>query len=94
MMPRRDNYDTLYRICAQTFCAGLGVGIDGFVNWSAPILGYMVGWQLDRVEAYCARKGWELTAVDGYPPVKGTASGFFGQVVPPASEAEPRSDER
>ena len=61
-------YDTLYSIDAPHFNAGLGVSIDGLVNWSAPILHYMVGWQLDRVEAHCAGKGWKLEAVGGYPP--------------------------
>lgn len=61
-------YDTLYRIVAPHFVAGLGVGIDGIVNWSAPIIHYMVGWQLERVLAYCARKDWKLEVVGGYPP--------------------------
>jgi hypothetical protein len=63
-------YDTLYRIEAPHMVAGLGVGIDGLVNWSAPILCYMVGWELERVLAYCAKKGWQLEPVGGYPPAK------------------------
>jgi hypothetical protein len=60
-------YDALYRIEAPHMVAGLGIGIDGLVNWSAPILGYMLGWDYQRVSDYCKGKRWTLEKVGGYP---------------------------
>ena len=54
--------DQLYRIVAPHFVAGLGFG-RGTVRWSAPILGYMVGWDYGRVSEYCKRKDWQLERV-------------------------------
>lgn len=59
-------YETLYRIEAPHMVAGLGIGIDGFVNWSAPIVAFMIGWQLPKVTDYCRQKGWRLQEVGGY----------------------------
>ena len=55
------NYDHLYRIVDQFgVAAGLGIGVDGFVNWTAPIIGYMIGWNYGRVKEYCDKKGWSI----------------------------------
>ena len=44
-------------IDAPHFNAGL-VLVGGKVIEAAPILRYMLGWELERVLAYCRRKGW------------------------------------
>ena len=61
-----NQYETLFRISAAHFVAGLGVSIDSHVNWSAPILGYMVGWDLPRVRQHCAQKKWMIEEIGGY----------------------------
>lgn len=48
----------LYRITAQHFCAGFVLG-----QTYAPIIAYMAEWPLDKIIAYCKRKGWELEQV-------------------------------
>jgi hypothetical protein len=42
-------------IDAPHFCAGI---VDGR---AAPIIKYMVGWDIDRILEYCEHKGWKLT---------------------------------
>ena len=59
-MSRRHNWDHLYRITAPHLCAGLGIGVDGVVNWSAPTISYMRGWEYQQVSDYCRRKRWTL----------------------------------
>jgi len=44
----------LIRIEAPHFVAGY----DMANNNIAPIIKYMRGWNLTRIETYCARKGW------------------------------------
>lgn len=39
------------------------VGVNGdhyIVIRAAPIIRYMVGWTLERVEDYCKKKGWKI----------------------------------
>lgn len=60
-------YDSLFRIVAPHMVAGMGIGVDGIVNWSAPIVHYMVGWQLPKVRRYCGDKGWTFEQVGGWP---------------------------
>ncbi len=50
------------QITARHFCAGLVVTND-VITGAAPILGYMKGWELERVVAYCRRKDWHIGAV-------------------------------
>lgn len=68
----------IYRISAEHFVAGLDTrryaddhhgqyGIE-IVDNAAPIIKYMVGWSIDRVNAYCTLKGWDLE----YVPHNGT----------------------
>lgn len=52
----------LYRITAPHFVAGIVVG-DGKVTGSAPILKYMRGWTMARVETYCYTKSWRLDLI-------------------------------
>jgi len=42
----------LIRITAPHFCAGITNGR------AAPILQYMRGWTVKRIQAYCVAKGW------------------------------------
>ena len=48
----------LYRIAAPHFCAGFVLG-----ERYAPIIDYIRDWPIDKVAAYCKRKGWELEQV-------------------------------
>ena len=47
------------RIEAPHFVAG---AIKGGL-W-APIIGYMRGWTLGRIKAYCLAKGWAITVYE------------------------------
>lgn len=47
---------SLIRITAPHFVAGLEA--DGTVKRTAPILGYMLGWDGRKVADYCKAKGW------------------------------------
>lgn len=46
---------TLLRISARHFTAGIIPG-----GRAAPILRYMLPWTIDKIRAYCARKGWTV----------------------------------
>lgn len=48
----------LIQITAPHFCAGL-VLVSDIVMLAAPIVKYMQGWTLLRVQAYCAQKRWK-----------------------------------
>ena len=58
----------LYQIKAPYFTAGLFFGYskgdDLFVMEAAPIIKYMKGWNLNRLENYCKRKGWDCNEVE------------------------------
>lgn len=45
------------RIEAPYFCAGITI-LNGRGAKAAPIIAYMVGWTLFRIERYCQVKGW------------------------------------
>jgi hypothetical protein len=47
----------MIRIVAPHFVAGVEV-VDGVVTTGAPILRYMRGWTVARVESYAKSKGW------------------------------------
>ena len=66
----------LLQLTAKHFCAGLIVQ-DGRVTVTAPILRYMMGWTLARVEEYAQAAGWTVTAVRA-------AAAETGQAVSPA----------
>lgn len=53
---------SLVRVVAPHFVAGLVVD-DEYVIHAAPILRYMVGWSVDRVRDYVAKKGWRASNV-------------------------------
>lgn len=53
---------SLLRISAPHFCAGVEIG--GRV---APIVSYMHGWSLQRIEAYCVKKRWQVEVLAKYP---------------------------
>jgi len=44
------------------FTAGLVV-TAGKITSTAPKLGYMKGWSIERVREYCQRRGWQLTGI-------------------------------
>ncbi len=51
----------LIQIKSSYFCAGLEAGdYDLQVKRAAPILKYMVGWSVRKVQAYAIQKGWNL----------------------------------
>ncbi len=51
----------LIQIKSSYFCAGLEAeDYDLQVKRAAPILKYMMGWSVRRVEKYAKQKGWTL----------------------------------
>ena len=52
----------LLQLTAKHFCAGLIVQ-NGRVTVTAPILRYMHGWMLARVEEYAQAAGWTVMVV-------------------------------
>jgi hypothetical protein len=56
--------EILAQISAKHFTAGI-VLWDGKVIEAAPVVGYMKKqkWTRDRVRAYCAEKGWQISVV-------------------------------
>ena len=60
------SHEVLLQIDSKYFCAGLVLS-EGVVIQCAPIIKYMRGWSVERVEQYCDKKGWEAVEVDiGY----------------------------
>jgi hypothetical protein len=68
--------ELLFRIESSYFTAGFSARTqtqtredsseskDLIVILAAPIIKYMTGWNVKRVEAYCERKGWALREVN------------------------------
>ena len=52
----------IHRITAPHFCAGIVITEGKVTEW-APIVKYMRGWPLQRVQAYCANKAWTIELV-------------------------------
>lgn len=52
--------DNLYQIESPHFTAGFILDSDGSVVRAAKIIKYMEGWSLNRVKAYCHKKGWRI----------------------------------
>jgi hypothetical protein len=57
--PTPASTDTLVRIDAPHFCAGVVIS-GGVVTRAAPILKYMFGWTGARVGVYAIGKGWTV----------------------------------
>lgn len=51
--------EELLLIDSPTFCAGITVK-DNVVVKSAPLISYMIGWNVSKVQNYCLKKKWEL----------------------------------
>lgn len=63
-----DLTETIYTIDAPHFNAGIvvnyrfqGMGMQGVVVDTPPILRYMEGWTIERVATYCRTKKWKLS---------------------------------
>jgi len=54
------NQNKLFRITAPHFVAGGELCSKMFVVKAAPIIKYMLGYTISRVEWYCEKKGWSL----------------------------------
>lgn len=52
-----NNDELVYTVNAPHFNAGIVV-LQNTVVRAAPIIRYMLGWGLDKVKIYCARKYW------------------------------------
>lgn len=52
------NFKMLIQIDSGYFCAGV-VLINNKVTLSAPILSYMKGWNIFRIDNYCNKKQWK-----------------------------------
>jgi hypothetical protein len=50
------------QITADHLCAGLVIG-GGHVRKAAPILKYMAGWRIERVEEYCRKRYWQCVKI-------------------------------
>lgn len=50
----------LVTIDAPHFNAGIIIGENDVVKWTAPILKYMKGWHYVKVRRYCERKQWQI----------------------------------
>lgn len=62
---------SFYQITAPHFCAGLTTFRRGqdlnapvTVDSAAPIIRYMLGWDVRRLFDYCRSKGWEIKVVE------------------------------
>lgn len=53
---------TLVQITAPYFCAALEY-LEGGGGSCAPILKYMKWWNLDKIKAYCFKKGWKVEII-------------------------------
>jgi len=51
----------MLRIVAPHFVAGICSGPGGAV---APIIRYMKGWTLARIQSCCASKGWRVETIN------------------------------
>lgn len=58
----------MIRVVAPHFVAGAHVTPDHRIGETAPILGYMSGWTVERVREYCRRKSWLAEAM--YEPIE------------------------
>ncbi len=54
--------ETLIQVTSPYFCAGI-VLQKNTVTVAAPIIKYMKGWSLHKVENYCANKRWKVIVV-------------------------------
>ena len=52
---------SLIRIESSYFVAGIVIDQNGQVVKAAPIVKYMVGWNTEKVETYCKKRGWKGT---------------------------------
>lgn len=52
----------MIRIIAPHFVCGITLH-EGYADRCAPIVKYMYGWPLDRIEAYCYTKGWKCQLI-------------------------------
>lgn len=62
-----DDSPGFIRVTAPHFCAHADLQADGRVvpgGPLAPIIAYMRNWTWQRVQDYCARKGWEVARYD------------------------------
>lgn len=56
--------EKLFQIDSGYFTAGGEVDKHNFVTTNiAPIIKYMKGWRLERVQFYCNSKGWKLIVI-------------------------------
>ena len=56
-------YSTLWRISSSYFVAGVGFNESHIVDWCAPIIKYMRGWNKQKVYNYCKKKNWNLEKI-------------------------------
>lgn len=58
-----DDHTLIYQITAPHFVAGIIVGNKHVVIEAAPIVHYMVGWEIGRVMGYVKKKQWKMVRV-------------------------------
>ncbi len=61
--------EDIYQIQAPYFTAGLVVK-NNLCTTAAPIIKYMKGWTLARIQIYCNQKKWKLEWVNPQEAVK------------------------
>ena len=52
----------LWEVEGLHFSVGLGV-VGGVVKHTAPLNSYMVGWDVEKVKAFCRRRKWRLRRI-------------------------------
>ena len=57
------HYSRLYAVYANHFAAGFATDENDKVIMAAPIIKYMIGWNIKAVQDYCERKSWVLLPV-------------------------------
>ena len=58
----RDTVSNLYRIVSSYFVAGI-IEKNGVIIYAAPILEYMINWDIEKVIDYSKKKEWSCQIV-------------------------------
>jgi hypothetical protein len=57
--PRPNDHPQQIQIIGPNFVAGLVISNDRVIR-AAPILGYTIGWPIERIVALAQRRGWSI----------------------------------
>lgn len=71
--------EEILQIDAPHFCAGV-VLYNKQVVQAAPILSYMIGWQLQRVIGYVKKKCWKWEKTEQYVEAQTKPTAYVGRI--------------